>query len=60
MAEKDVRGWTAKAMSAVVVVLATAVGARVAWMLLAPVVPVLLVLVGLGVVYALVFGRLRR
>ncbi len=60
MAEKEVRKWPAKAMSAVVVVLAVAVGARVAWELLAPLVPVLLVLVGLGVVYAVVFGRFRR
>lgn len=47
-------------MSAVVVVLAVAVGARVAWELLAPLVPVLAVAVGLGVVYAAAFGRLRR
>ena len=52
--------WVAKAMSAVVVILAVAVGARVAWELLTPLVPVLLVLVGLGVVYALMFGRWRR
>jgi purine-cytosine permease-like protein len=52
--------WTAKAMSAVVVVLTVAVGARVAWWLLAPLVPVLVVLVGLGVVYAVVLGRFRR
>jgi len=59
MADKSAK-WEAKVMSAVVVVLAVAVGARVAWELLAPLVSVLLVLVGLGVVYALVFGRWRR
>ena len=47
-------------MSAVVVLVATAVGARVAWELLAPLLPALLVLVGLGVVYAVVLGRSRR
>lgn len=47
-------------MSAVVVVLAVAVGARVVWELLMPLVPVLLGLVGLGVVYALVLGGSRR
>jgi hypothetical protein len=47
-------------MSAVVMVLAVAVGARVTWMLLAPLVPILGVIVTLGVVYAIAFGRLRR
>jgi hypothetical protein len=51
--------WQAKVMS-VVVVLAVAAGARVAWDLLAPLVPLLALGVTLGAVYALVFGRLRR
>ena len=51
--------WQTKAMSAVVVVLAVAVGARVAWELLGPLVPLLAVAVTLGVIYALIFGRLR-
>jgi hypothetical protein len=52
--------WLAKAMSAVVVVLAVAVGARVAWALLAPLVPMLLVITTLGLVYAMVFGKFRK
>jgi hypothetical protein len=52
--------WTHQAFAAVVVVLAVAVGTRVAWTLLAPLVPGLLVLVFLVVVYALAFGRLRK
>jgi hypothetical protein len=51
--------WQAKAMSAVVAVLTVAVGARVAWELLGPLVPLLAVAVMLGVIYALIFGRLR-
>lgn len=54
------RKWQTKAMSAVVVVLSVAVGARVAWELLAPLLPLLIVAVTLAGVYALVFGRLRR
>jgi len=52
--------WEAKVMSAVVVVLVVAAGARVAWELLAPLVPALVVLVGLGVVYAVLFGVFRK
>lgn len=47
-------------MSAVVVCLAVAVGARLVWWLTEPLLPYLLVLVGLGAVYALVLGRFRR
>lgn len=57
----DKRGpWTAKVMSAVLVCLAVAVGARLVWWLTEPLLPYLLVLVGLGAVYALVLGRFRR
>lgn len=60
MAADKGRRWTAKVMSAVVVLVATAVGARVAWELLKPLLPGLLVLVGLGAVYTVVLGRFRR
>ncbi len=52
--------WQAKAMSAVVVLLVVAAGARLAWELLRPLVPVLLVVLVLGVVYAAVFGKFRQ
>jgi hypothetical protein len=54
------RKWQAKAMSAVVVVLSVAVGARVVWELTAPLVPLLVVAVTLAAVYAVAFGRWRR
>lgn len=47
-------------MSSVIVILAVAVGCRIAWELLAPLLPYLLLLVGLSVVYAVVLGRFRR
>jgi hypothetical protein len=47
-------------MAAVVVVLAVAIGSRVAAEQLTPLVPTLIVAVSLGVIYALVFGRFRR
>lgn len=52
--------WPAKAMAAVIVVLAVALAGRVVWALLAPLVPVLLIIVALGVVYAVVFGKFRK
>jgi hypothetical protein len=47
-------------MRAVVVLLVVAAGARVAWELLAPLVPLLLAIVVLGVAYAVIFGKFRR
>jgi hypothetical protein len=47
-------------MRAMVVLLIVAVGARVAWELLAPLVPLLVAVVVLGVVYAVIFGKFRR
>ena len=51
--------WPAKVMNALVVLLAVAVSARVAWELLAPLAPLLILLVGLGFVYAVIFGKFR-
>jgi hypothetical protein len=44
----------------VVVLVAVALGARVAWWLLAPLVPLLVSVVVLGVVYAVISGRFRQ
>lgn len=52
--------WLHKTFAAVLVVLVTAVGARVAWVLLEPLVPGLLLVVALVVVYAVILGKLRR
>lgn len=52
--------WLAKAMNAVVVLLAVALGARVAWELLAPVTPLLIMFVALGLVYVVIFGKFRN
>ena len=52
--------WPAKIANSVGLLLAVAVGAWVAWHLLAPLVPGLVALLVLTVVYALVFGRFRR
>lgn len=60
MSEKGSGKWPAKVMNAVVVLLVTAVGARVAWELLAPLVPGLIVFVALGVIYSSVLGHWRR
>jgi hypothetical protein len=52
--------WRAKAMGGLLLVLAVAIGARVAWELLAPTLPIVTALVGLGVIYWLIFGMRRR
>jgi hypothetical protein len=51
--------FTSRVMAAVVVLLATAAGARLAAELLKPLVPLLLVAGTLGAIYALVFRRPR-
>ena len=52
--------WLHKTISAVVAILVVAAGARVAYELLAPLVPSLIVLLLLAVVFGLAFGLLRR
>jgi hypothetical protein len=49
-----------KAMTALVMVLLVAAGARMVWELLVPLVPGLIVLAMFGVVFAVVFGQFRR
>jgi hypothetical protein len=51
--------WTAKVMSAAVVLVVTAVAGRLAWELLEPLLPYLLLLLGLILVYTVVLGRFR-
>ena len=60
MSERSPGKWPAKVMAAVIVVLAVAIGARVAAELLRPLVPGLIALVALGVVYAVALGRFRK
>ena len=57
---KNTTRWTATVMRAVVVLVGVAVGCRVAWWLIAPLVPVLITLLGLGVVVAVLRGWLRQ
>ena len=52
-------GWRTRVMQALVLLLAVALGARVAAELLAPLVPALVVLVLLGAVLWVVIGRRR-
>jgi hypothetical protein len=47
-------------MAAAVVLVAAAVAARVAWELLRPLVPLLTVGIGLGVIGLVIFGGFRR
>jgi len=56
----DHRNWHAHVAQAVTLLLAVAIGARVIWYVLAPLVPGLIVLSVLAVIYAFVFGRFRR
>jgi cell division protein FtsW (lipid II flippase) len=51
---------TGRVYAAVVLLLMVAVVGRVAYELLRPLVPVLVVLVGLALVYVVAFGRLRK
>jgi len=53
------RSWRQQVLSGLVVV-AVAVGARVAWEVLAPLVPTALVLIGLLGLFGLLVGRWRR
>jgi hypothetical protein len=57
---KSATRWTAAVFRAVAVLVGVALGARVAWWLLAPLVPVLIALLGLGVVFAVLRGWLRQ
>lgn len=59
MSSKDPARWTATVYRAVVVLVGVALGARVAWWLLAPLVPLLVSVVVLGAIYALIFGKFR-
>jgi hypothetical protein len=52
-------GWTRPVISAVLVVLLVGIGARVAWWLLAPLLPLLGAVVVLLVVFSIVLGRRR-
>jgi len=54
------RSWRQQVLSGLVVVVAVAVGARVAWEVLAPLVPTALVLIGLLGLFGLLVGRWRR
>ena len=54
------RSWRQQVLSGLVVVVAVAVGARVAWEVLAPLVPTALVLIGLLGLFSLLIGRWRR
>ena len=58
---KDAGGgkWQQRLFGAVGLVLAVALGARLAWWLIAPLLPWLVGLAVLGTVYGLVFGRRR-
>lgn len=49
--------WKKKAFEAAVVLVLVAVVGRVVWTLMAPTVPILAVLVGLVVVYGLIFRK---
>lgn len=54
------RGWRQQVFSGLVMVLAVALVARAAEWLLAPLVPTLLVLIGLLGLYSVLIGRWRR
>jgi len=54
------RSWRHQVFSGLVMVVAVAVGARVAWEVLAPLVPTALVLIGLLGLFSLLVGRWRR
>ena len=49
--------WKGKAFEAAVVLVAIALASRIVWALLQPAVPVLVALVGLVVVYGLIFRK---
>lgn len=60
MSEGSAGGWTRRVTQAAFVLLLVAAAARLAYELLGPLVPGLLVLVLLVVVYAAAFGGLRK
>lgn len=49
--------WKTKAFEVAIVLVAIALAGRLAWVILEPAVPVLVVLVGLIVVYGLIFRK---
>jgi hypothetical protein len=57
---KDPARWTATVYRAVVVLVGVALGSRIAWLLLQPLVPTLIALLGLGAGFAVLRGWLRR
>lgn len=60
MTGKESGRWTSTVIRAVVVLVATAVGGRLVWILLEPAVPDLLAVLGLIGVFATLRGWLRR
>jgi hypothetical protein len=50
-------GWMKRGLAALLLLLAIAFGVHLAYELLAPLLPEVIVLVVLGVLYALIFGR---
>jgi membrane protein YdbS with pleckstrin-like domain len=52
--------WIHQAVAAAAVVLVVAISARVAWALLAPLVPGLVAALGLIALFAIVFGKFRK
>jgi len=50
-------GWVKRGLAALLLLLAIAFGVRLAYELLAPMLPEVIVLVVLGVLYTLIFGR---
>jgi hypothetical protein len=52
--------WTRRVVGSLVLLLAIALGTRLAWDMLSPVVPALVAVVTLGVVYGLLFQKWRR
>jgi hypothetical protein len=60
VSEGSAGGWTKRVLNAAFVLLVVAVAARVTYELLAPLLPVLGVLVFFIVIYAVALGRLRK
>lgn len=60
MSPKSTSNLPAKVVGAIGLVLAVAIGTKLAWQMLAPLVPDLIVLFVLAVIYGLVFSRFRR
>ena len=60
MSPKATSNLLGKVATAIGMVLAVAIGTKIAWQMLAPLVPELIVLFVLAVVYGLAFSRFRR